>query len=471
MHLVWFRRDLRTLDNPALYHAAEDNVPTIGLYLRTPKTWQSHHMSHAQQHWIMDNLQILEDELKRIGIPLYVLERERFEDCPSTILDIVKAYDIKKLYFNKEYAWDEINRDRTVSEKLEAIDVEVNAYHDSCLVPPDHIRTKSDTPYSVFTPYKKQVYQLLLADESQLKPYRRPRKRAYPSVTIPKEEYYLPTVEQDISWLVPGEKNAHKTLTRFIENKIEKYDHDRDYPSLEGTSRLSPYLSIGVLSPRQCINAILNSQDADSLSVLLSQKGAACWVSELIWRDFYRMICHYYPRVSKHKPFKLNTQQLVWSNNETHYEAWCQGQTGVPIIDSAMRQLNQTAWMHNRLRMIVAMFLSKNLWIDWRKGEAYFASKLVDWDFASNNGGWQWCASTGTDAAPYFRIFNPITQSERFNPKGDFIRQYCPELKKLSDKRIHQPTTSDCKACGYPERLVDLKISRAKAIEQFKHLT
>lgn len=470
MHLIWFRRDLRVSDNPALYHACLDQVSVIGLYICTPKTWACHHMSHAQQHWVHNNISLLKEELIKYGIPLYVVEKNTFIDSALCIQQIVKEYDVSKLFFNEEYGWDEIKRDCLVKEKLKKAGIGIATFHDACLCPPHQIKTKTGTPYTLFTPYKKKVLHTLLSDESHLKLYSIPRKRRAPNTAIPKIAYQPPALTQDLSWLMPGEKAANKELKYFIENRINRYDRDRDYLAIAGTSKLSPYLAIGVLSPKQCVNAILYHEEKDSLSSLLSLNGASCWISELIWRDFYKMICYCYPRVSRNKAFKPETDKLIWSKNEKHFIAWSQGQTGIPIIDSAMRQLNQTGWMHNRLRMLTAMYLTKNLWIDWRKGEAYFASQLVDWDFASNNGGWQWSASTGTDAAPYFRIFNPVTQSERFDPEGQFIREYCPELAHISTKSIHQPTDKICDECHYPRSMVDLKQSRADSIARFKQL-
>ena len=255
-----------------------------------------------------------------------------------------------------------------------------------------------------------------------------------------------------------GEEKALEKLENFIDHKILNYKKNRDFPALDGTSALSPYLSSGILSSGQCIFYVFQKYSEDEI-------GVKTWINEIIWREFYKYILFHNPRVSKNHSFSEKYDKFPWLNNEDSFISWSKGQTGVPIIDAAMRQLNATGWMHNRLRMIVAMYLTKNLLIDWRKGEKYFMNKLIDGDFASNNGGWQWSASTGVDAAPYFRIFNPITQSEKFDKEGTFIKKWIPEI--AAAKNIHDPSTEERKEMGYSYHLVDLKESRKKAIEQF----
>ena len=262
-----------------------------------------------------------------------------------------------------------------------------------------------------------------------------------------------------------GESAAHKRLEQFCENKLSDYKKKRDFPALASTSQISAYLAQGILSSNQCLHLMFDALQVDTISQLCSHAGAACWLSELVWREFYQYIAYHFPRVCQHQPFKSVTKKIIWTQNAEHLKAWQSGKTGIPIIDAAMRQLNQTGWMHNRLRMLVAMFFSKNLFLDWRLGEHYFMQQLIDGDFASNNGGWQWSASTGTDAAPYFRVFNPIAQSKKFDPHGEFIKRYCPELAMLHAKQIHQPNTQDL---DYPPPIVDLNATRADAIAAFK---
>ena len=266
-----------------------------------------------------------------------------------------------------------------------------------------------------------------------------------------------------------GEQAAQQRLSIFTAAAIDGYLDQRDFPAKPGTSQLSAYLAAGVISVRQCLHAALAANQGEFDS---GKPGVITWINELLWREFYTHILVGYPKVSRHRAFKPETEALAWRNAPKDLLAWQQGRTGFPIIDAAMRQLLATGWMHNRLRMIVAMFLTKNLLIDWREGERFFMQHLVDGCLAANNGGWQWSASTGTDSVPYFRVFNPVSQSKKFDPNGDFIRRWVPELKHLSAKEIHQPKllsglfgTED-----YPKPIVDLSTSRLRAIEAFKNL-
>ncbi|MEX2367033.1 MAG: deoxyribodipyrimidine photo-lyase, partial [Pseudohongiellaceae bacterium] len=247
-------------------------------------------------------------------------------------------------------------------------------------------------------------------------------------------------------------------LDRFCLQGLDAYHKLRDQPALDATSRLSPYLAAGVLGIRECWRKSAACQDGEGLFT---------WQNELLWRDFYRHIMFHFPRVCQHQPWKQDTVRIPWRHDPKEFHRWCHGQTGFPIIDAAMRQLLELGWMHNRLRMIVAMFLSKHLLIDWRLGEKWFMQHLVDGDFAANNGGWQWSASTGTDAVPYFRIFNPVTQSQRFDPHGDFIRAFVPELATLDRRAIHQP--GKLRPAAYPEPMIDLGFGRQRALSAFKN--
>ncbi|HNB19211.1 MAG TPA: FAD-binding domain-containing protein, partial [Agitococcus sp.] len=263
------------------------------------------------------------------------------------------------------------------------------------------------------------------------------------------------------------EEAALKRLDIFCQHHIRGYKDNRDYPlHPEGTSRLSPYLAVGSISARQCFQAAINEQQAYGHS-----DGIDCWISELAWRDFYKHLMVAYPHLCKHKAFKANTDNIVWRHDQVDFQRWCEGKTGFPIVDAAMRQLNTIGWMHNRLRMVTAMFLTKDLFIDWRWGERYFMEHLIDGDLAANNGGWQWSASTGNDAAPYFRIFNPALQSQKFDANGDFIRRYVPELAHLDSKTIHEPHGKQRQLfLDYPLPMVNHKQACAFAVEQFEKI-
>ena len=269
----------------------------------------------------------------------------------------------------------------------------------------------------------------------------------------------------DMQLWPPGELAARDRLKIFLNSKISNYSRDRNDPILEGTSRISPYLALGVISNRRCI---LEALKLNNFELQSGNKGICKWVDEIIWREFYKNIMHSFPRVSMHQPFNLSTLSIKWRHNQKEIEAWKNGKTGFPLIDAAMLQLKYEGWMHNRLRMVVAMFFTKNLLHDWRLGEAFFMENLIDGDFASNNGGWQWSASTGTDAAPYFRIFNPVTQSQNFDSEGRFIKKFLPQLASLDNKEIHLPDADKLENIDYPNQIVDLKSSRLRAIEIFK---
>ena len=268
----------------------------------------------------------------------------------------------------------------------------------------------------------------------------------------------------DMSIWKIGEANALSILKEYLDNKVLRYSTDRNDPILEGTSRLSPYLASGIISPKRCILEALkiNNFELDS-----GEKGITKWIDEIVWREFYKNIMHSFPKVSRGLPFQDYTKKIKWRFNQEEFDAWKSGNTGFPIIDSAMRQLVSEGWMHNRLRMVVAMFFTKNMLHNWRLGEKFFMESLIDGDFSSNNGGWQWSSSTGTDAAPYFRIFNPITQSKNFDSDGLFIKKHIPELKDLDKKEIHDPSESVRNHLNYPKQILDLKHSRLRAVDAF----
>jgi deoxyribodipyrimidine photo-lyase len=271
---------------------------------------------------------------------------------------------------------------------------------------------------------------------------------------------------EHLPWIL-NEKALHQKLKKFVQESVLKYADLRDFPALEGTCKLSPYLAQGILTPKQILVALMKDHSQGDWLQLFGKKGIEVFIGELIWRDFYQMVLYHFPSVSKHQSFKVPTPGIAWTSGDTaktYFKAWCEGKTGFPLVDAAMRCLNKTGWMHNRLRMVTAMFLSKLLLLDWRWGERYFMQHLIDGELGANNGGWQWCASTGTDAVPYFRIFNPTAQSEKFDPQGEFIRQYVPELSGLPAKEIHNPSLLCRRECAYPEPIIDYVIQRRKAL-------
>lgn len=470
--LVWFRRDLRVKDNPALFNAAEQSSKgVIGLFFVTPRQWLEHCDSNCKVHFWLENLRLLSASLAKFNIPLLIKKCDTWDEIPEMILSLVKKHQCSNLFLNREYEVNESRRDRRVELSMRQADIGVRRFHDRVIVPPREIATKDERFYSVFTPYRR-VWDTKAVDF--VEPLPEPRKQlenGLKSSPIPNSVagFDFKKVRNDL-WK-PGEAEAQSRLKKFA-RRVGGYDQARDIPSLCGTSLLSPYLAAGVISPRICVQAALklNKGKIDGLN-----EGAKVWIAELTWRDFYTHVIVGFPRVSKGMPFKPKTEGINWRTNEKDLEAWKSGQTGYPIVDAGMRQLNQTGWMHNRLRMVTAMFLTKHLLIDWRLGEKYFMEKLIDGDLAANNGGWQWSASTGTDSVPYFRIFNPFSQSKRFDPDGLFIKKFCPELANAPPKSFHDAAKlanviSDLNL-DYPQFVVDYKEGRERALKAFKSLS
>lgn len=468
-HCIWFRNDLRLSDNTALSHACRDSDDITAVFIVSMTMWQQHHHeSSAKIDFMLRQLQSLNLELADYGVRLHILQVEHYDDIPMALSEFAKQQHIQAIYANREYLYNESQRDHACAKTLEAIGVTFTCFDDRGLMPPQQITKADGSAYKVFTPYKRAFLNTLTpqhycCDTIALKPN---KAIAATALKLPQLD-----VNNAIKQHWPaGEKAAQQRLNDFIDSHIKAYQQQRDFPSIDGTSQLSAYLAIGALSSRQCLSAICEAHGVDDIHALLHFDGIATWVSELIWREFYTSICCHFPNLVKGAAFKPDTDRLPWRYNQNDFHAWSQGQTGFPIVDAFMRQLNQTGWMHNRGRMITAMFLSKTLFIDWRWGERYFIQQLIDGDFAANNGGWQWSASTGTDSVPYFRIFNPTTQSQRFDADGDFIRQYCPELAHLNNKQIHQPNATQRFQAGYPEPIVDYSAMRKLVIEAFKNL-
>lgn len=470
--LYWFRSDLRIADNLALAEAMRASDFLIAVFILTPATWKTHAVAPCKVRFLLENLNALSEALWKKGIPLLIRKGPSFSDCPNVLNKLCNQYDIDTIYFNHEYPLDERERDDAVTRRL-ASSVSVSTYHNHLVLPPGEVMSTQNTPFQIFTPFKNAW--LVKAHEQQAwRTYTEVKKKFKPDIQpdpIPNRLQGFTDQKIDLHWL-GGEKAARKKLKAFCQDKIHDYQKHRDYPNIDGTSQLSPYLSQGVISPRQCITAALEACDITDIDTMKGAEGAATWISELIWRDFYTHIIHFHPDICRNKPYKIKTDKIPWRYDDKLFEAWKVGMTGFPIVDAGMRQLLQTGWMHNRLRMVTAMFLSKILLLDWRLGEKHFMEHLVDGDFAANNGGWQWCASTGTDAVPYFRIFNPTTQSQRFDASGDFIRQFCPELAHLDNKVIHNPFAFEINPAelNYPQPIVDYKVMRQNTINLFKRL-
>lgn len=473
--IVWFRQDLRINDNTALFNAVKQCTQgIIAIYIIDHDMIKNHDVAPCRVEFILRGLQQLEIDLKNLNISLLVKEVEKTSDIAEIIYSVAKETHSESLFFNKQYEVNETKRDVSILQFLKSKNILSYTFDDQVILPPGSVMTQKGEYFKVFTAFKYAWYKQF-RNQPNIRLLKSPGMQAsidtdlISKVTLSNAlKKYASNIDAKL-WPT-GEKEAIKRLKFFIKNKLFSYDQERDFPALDATSKLSPYLAAGMISAKQCFLMALQA-NRDELDT--GNKGAVCWMSELIWREFYKHILVGFPRVSMNRAFLTKTDNLPWKYDEESYDAWQQGNTGFPIIDAAMRQLNTTGWMHNRLRMIVGMFLTKNLFLDWRLGEKYFMSHLIDGDFSANNGGWQWCASTGTDAAPYFRIFNTVTQSERFDHEGKFIREFCPELTDFDNKSIHHPherLPELAKKVKYPQPIVDLKQTRLEVIEAFKEI-
>ncbi|MBP2170350.1 deoxyribodipyrimidine photo-lyase [Erwinia toletana] len=466
-HLVWLRNDLRVNDNTALYAACRDKqAKVIALFIATPQQWQQHQMAPRQAAFIYDNLQLLQQALAERGIPLHYHQCDDFTASVAFITGFCQQQQVDQLFYNYQYEVNELQRDALVEKALFWQDIVVQGFDDSLLLPPGSVQTGNREMYKVFTPFSKAFVKRLQLGLPECVPAPAARDGA-PLQKLPAlEPFDYPRQPFDQQLFPAGEQAAIKQLRHFSKQPVMDYPSQRDIPALDGTSRLSVYLATGVLSPRQCLHRLLKDHPN-----ALAGDDSFIWLNELIWREFYRHLLVAWPALCRHQPFTRWTRNVQWQVDDQQLQAWQQGKTGYPIVDAAMRQLNSLGWMHNRLRMITASFLVKDLLIDWRAGERYFMSQLIDGDLAANNGGWQWAASTGTDAAPYFRIFNPTTQGERFDAQGKFIRHWLPELRDVPDADIHQPqlwAKKNQQTLDYPQPMVDHKEARKRTLEAFE---
>lgn len=462
--LVWFRNDLRVTDNTALYAAcSQPNDHVMAVFIVTPGQWHKHNMSAIQAGFIHSNLMALHKSLAVLGITLQIAECESFDTCVEVISNLCSQHEIDSIYYNKQYQFNELLRDRRLEFRLQP-EVTCHAFDDALLLPPHSVLTGKGDMYQIYTPYRNAFIHQLQQDVQPVNPVPKPRAKSLEFSEVPPFNYPIDPHND----FPAGEHEALQRLRAFCRERAADYLNQRDIPFLDMTSRLSPYLAIGVLSVRQCYNRLL-AEHPDFLHQ--RDSGAFTWFNELIWREFYNHLIVACPKLCKHKPFIEWTERVQWNPDNDQFIQWTNGSTGYPIVDAAMRQMNSTGWMHNRLRMITASFLVKDLLIDWRRGEHYFMSRLIDGDLAANNGGWQWAASTGTDAAPYFRIFNPTTQGKRFDPDGIFIRRWLPELVSVPDKWIHTPHLWADKQgikLDYPLPIVDHAQARVRTLNAFE---
>ena len=464
--LVWFRSDLRLQDNPALRNAFEQAKNVHAVFIFSNNQLKKHNEANVKIDFLKSNLFLLEDKLNKLNVPLTIIDSGGFDNDASLIEQFIEKKNIKKVFWNNQFGEDEAIRDKLVKILLDKKNIDYETYNDQIIYEPGFLKTGQGLPYSVFTPFKRKWIENFEMDFLDIEyRYETRNNLDYFSNVRDFDFNYKKTHQVNMELWPAGEDEAETRLLRFLNEKAIDYSKNRNDPILDGTSRISPYLALGIISSKKCILEALKINNFEFNS---GHIGVTKWIDEIVWREFYKNIMFSFPKVSKGQPFQDYSKAILWRYNEDEFNAWKEGRTGFPIVDAAMRQLLNEGWMHNRLRMVVAMFFTKNMLHDWRLGEAYFMQNLIDGDFASNNGGWQWSSSTGTDAAPYFRIFNPITQSTNFDKEGTFIKKYVPELKDLDKSVIHNPSIEHRKYCKYPEPILDLKESRLRAIEAFK---
>lgn len=446
--LFWFRRDLRLSDNRALYEATQASQEVLCVFILDP----INSYNKRNKAFIKKSLSELH---KNLGGSLLYLEGEARVLIPQ----IVQKYGVKEVFANEEYEPKCRERDFFLTKHLSSLGTDFFLYKDHVIFRGDEVLKKDGKPYKVFTPYKRKWLESLSKEEEELFSYE------IKTASLSSRSFPFPQVP--LTSTLGGEREAKDIFANFL-TKIDQYHEKRDFFSLDACSNLSPYLRFGNISIRELVRHTFPR----------AQKGPISWLSELIWRDFYQMITFQFPHVVE-LSFKEKYKNLHWPGKKEHLEAWKKGETGYPIIDASMKYLKQSGKMHNRLRMITASFLSKDLLISWQEGEKYFSQHLLDYDLASNNGGWQWASSTGCDAQPYFRIFNPITQSKKFDPEGKFITSMLPCLKKLPPKYRHFPLEASEKICkesdfdlrrDYLYPIVDHGEQRKKALNLFKEI-
>ena len=421
--ICWFRRDLRLHDNAAIYHALKSGNKVVPVFIFDTNILDDlADKKDKRVQFIHDSLTKLQEQLIKLGSTLHVLNGTPIE-C---FKQLMSQYNVSAVFTNKDYEPYAKQRDSEIKALLGEQKIPFNVYKDHVIFERDEVLKDDGTPYTVYTPYRKK-WKAKLNDFYQ-KGY---SSENYLGNLYQQEAIAIPTI-QDIGFEITSYNIVPASLDKQVD---EQYHEARDIPSAIGTTKLSVHLRFGTISIRQLVRGVKNEK----------------LLNELIWRDFYQMILWHFPHVV-HQSFKPDYDNIEWRNSESDFEKWCKGETGYPIVDAGMRELNKTGYMHNRVRMIVASFLTKHLLIDWRWGEAYFAEKLLDFDLASNNGGWQWAAGSGCDAAPYFRVFNPYIQTKKFDSELKYIRKWVPELEDFN----------------YPQPIIEHSFARERCLSTYK---
>lgn len=449
--IVLFRQDLRLKDNPALTHACQTGQPIIPLYILddfTPKKWK---IGGASRWWLHHSLLSLQKSLQEQGSDLFLQQGETFD----IISALIQKYQVNAVFWNRCYEPYSIALEKQLKNLLPLS----QSFNGSLLFEPWEILNKQQQPFKVFTPFWNRCLEVDWIENPLPQPMKISTKKIE-SQSL--HSWHLLPTDPDwaAGWLhawKPGEKTANEKLDLFIGKSLKTYDYDRDFPFLDGTSILSPHLHFGEISPRQIFQKMKNIPKSSK------------FLSEVGWREFSYHQLYHFPKLPE-EPWRPEFSHFPWEKNSTFLKKWQKGETGYPIVDAGMRQLWQTGWMHNRVRMITASFLVKDLFLPWQEGARWFWDTLVDADLANNSASWQWVAGCGFDAAPFFRIFNPVLQGEKFDPEGLYIKQWIPELAKIPKPFIHKPWMLPQRLTAYPSPMVSHEQSRKHALEAFKKL-
>jgi deoxyribodipyrimidine photo-lyase len=470
--LLWFRLDLRLADNPAL-QAAVKRGAVVPVFVHAPEEESPWSPGGASRWWLHQSLKSLDASLRELGSQLIIRSGPTLEN----LLRLVRETGATAVFWNRRYEPVVTARDTKIKTELRAAGLEAESFNGALLHEPWTIQNQSGKPFQVFTPFWKHC--LTKPDPSE--PLPRPRKLIAPERWPKSLALETLELEPKIKWAEgmraawqPGDASAAAQIEKFLSAAFSNYTNDRNRPDLTGTSRLSPHLHFGEISPRQIWHAVRRHAEANGLSTWRTSQ----FLTEIGWREFAHHLLHHFPHTPT-EPLRADFKIFPWRKDEAFLRAWQKGKTGYPIVDAGMRELWTTGWMHNRVRMIVGSFLVKDLLLSWTEGAAWFWDTLVDADLAQNTLGWQWTAGCGADAAPYFRVFNPLSQAEKFDPRGDYVRKWCPELARLPDEWLHQPHRAPREILQraqvemgrtYSEPLVSHAIAREVALEAFSKI-
>lgn len=473
--IVWFRQDLRLADNPALRAALNRCKHVVPVYIHETESGERP-LGAASRWWLHHSLSALDRALRDRGSRLIL----RGGQTQSVIAELTGECEAEAIFWNRRYTPAGVRRDRTIKQQLRCEGLNTASFNASLLHEPWEILKSDDSPYRVFTPFWKACLSKGIDRQPIPAPHQLQPSTRWPKSLAIGEFKLLPAIPWDAglykAWQ-PGEAGAQERLTRFLDSAVRHYKAGRDIPGKPYTSKLSPHLHFGEISPGQIVAAVQARTFEDTRSGV--HQGTESFVRELGWREFAYHLLYHFPHTTE-QPLDERFAQFPWRQDyQQDQRAWQQGQTGVPIVDAGMRELWATGWMHNRLRMIVASLLVKNLLIPWQEGERWFWDTLVDADLANNPLGWQWVAGCGADAAPYFRIFNPVLQGEKFDAAGAYVRRWVPELAPLPDKYLHKPWEAAPELLApldvvlgktYPKPIVDLRTSRERALKAFERV-